>query len=151
MHQAHDGRDSFLAGGRPLGVVPACDVLADAQDVGDVGHGAAAGQDVGGQGVAETVGVGTNDFLLGRAGGRTAWTPRSFGVFRHGSVSARFTQRAPAADESGTIPLWANECTWNFAHLNNPFTRIVVREIVQNEGYLCPEICSPEELLEVDQ
>lgn len=41
--------------------------------------------------------------------------------------------------------------TWNFAHLNNPFTRIVVREIVEDEGYLCPEICSPEELLEVDR
>lgn len=38
--------------------------------------------------------------------------------------------------------------TWNFAHLNNPFTRIMVRQIVENEGYECPEICSPEELLE---
>jgi len=41
--------------------------------------------------------------------------------------------------------------TWNFAHLNNPFTRIVVRRIVENEGYLCPEICSPEELLGIDK
>jgi predicted nucleic acid-binding protein len=41
--------------------------------------------------------------------------------------------------------------TWNFAHLNNPFTRMMVRQIVENEGYFCPEICSPEELLEVDQ
>lgn len=40
--------------------------------------------------------------------------------------------------------------TWNFAHLNNPFTRIMVRQIVENEGYMCPEICSPEELLEGD-
>jgi predicted nucleic acid-binding protein len=38
--------------------------------------------------------------------------------------------------------------TWNFAHLNNPFTRRKVREIVEAEGYGCPEICSPEELLE---
>lgn len=38
--------------------------------------------------------------------------------------------------------------TWNFAHLNNPFTRIMIRQIVENEGYVCPEICSPEELLE---
>ena len=38
--------------------------------------------------------------------------------------------------------------TWNFAHLSNPFTRMMVRQIVQNEGYVCPEICSPEELLE---
>jgi len=38
--------------------------------------------------------------------------------------------------------------TWNFAHLNNPFTRMMVRQIVQNEGYQCPELCSPDELLE---
>jgi predicted nucleic acid-binding protein len=41
--------------------------------------------------------------------------------------------------------------TWNFAHLNNPFTRRAVRRIVEQEGYFCPEICSPQELLEVDQ
>ena len=41
--------------------------------------------------------------------------------------------------------------TWNFAHLNNPFTRKMVRHIVESEGYECPEICSPEELLEVDK
>lgn len=41
--------------------------------------------------------------------------------------------------------------TWNFAHLNNPFTRILVRRIVENEGYACPEICSPEELLEIEK
>ncbi len=41
--------------------------------------------------------------------------------------------------------------TWNFAHFNNPFTRTMVRQIVENAGYSCPEICSPEELLEVDQ
>jgi len=38
--------------------------------------------------------------------------------------------------------------TWNFAHLNNPFTRKKVREIVEASGYQCPEICSPDELLE---
>lgn len=41
--------------------------------------------------------------------------------------------------------------TWNFAHLNNPFTRRKVRQVVEGEGYECPEICSPEELLEVDK
>jgi len=41
--------------------------------------------------------------------------------------------------------------TWNFAHLNNPFTRMMVRQIVENEAYRCPEICSPEELLEADK
>lgn len=38
--------------------------------------------------------------------------------------------------------------TWNFAHLANPFTRMMVRQVVENERYRCPEICSPEELLE---
>ena len=37
--------------------------------------------------------------------------------------------------------------TWNFRHLNNPFTRMMVRQVVENSGYACPEICSPEELL----
>ncbi len=40
--------------------------------------------------------------------------------------------------------------TWNFTHLNNPFTRKKVRK-VEAEGYSCPEICSPEELLEVER
>lgn len=41
--------------------------------------------------------------------------------------------------------------TWNFAHLNNPFTRKLVRQAIEGEGYECPEICSPEELLEADK
>ncbi len=39
--------------------------------------------------------------------------------------------------------------TWNFSHINNPFTRMILRQVVENEGYRCPEICSPEELLEI--
>jgi hypothetical protein len=38
--------------------------------------------------------------------------------------------------------------TWNFGHLSNPFTRRLIRKIVEREGYSCPEICSPDELLE---
>jgi predicted nucleic acid-binding protein len=38
--------------------------------------------------------------------------------------------------------------TWNFAHLNNPFTRLLVRRAVEMANYRCPEICSPEQLLE---
>ena len=37
--------------------------------------------------------------------------------------------------------------TWNFKHLNNPFTRTLVRNIIERQGYVCPELCSPEELL----
>ena len=38
--------------------------------------------------------------------------------------------------------------TWNFKHLNNPFTRMMTRQVVENAGYVCPELCSPEELLQ---
>jgi hypothetical protein len=40
--------------------------------------------------------------------------------------------------------------TWNFAHLNNPIARIKIRQVVEDNGYRCPEICSPEELLEIE-
>ncbi len=34
--------------------------------------------------------------------------------------------------------------TWNFTHRNNPFTKIKIRRIVENAGFECPEIVSPE-------
>jgi len=37
--------------------------------------------------------------------------------------------------------------TWNFSHINNPFTRMMIRQLAENSGYIAPEICSPEELL----
>ncbi len=37
--------------------------------------------------------------------------------------------------------------TWNFSHINNPFTRMMIRQAVENMGYICPEIVSPDELL----
>lgn len=39
--------------------------------------------------------------------------------------------------------------TWNFTHINNPFNRRHIRQIIEREGYVCPEICSPSDLLEV--
>ena len=41
--------------------------------------------------------------------------------------------------------------TWNFAHINNPFKKMLIRQSVENAGYLCPEICSPDELIEGNQ
>ena len=41
--------------------------------------------------------------------------------------------------------------TWNISHLNNPFSRKTIRKVIEGEGYECPEVCSPEELLEVDK
>jgi len=40
--------------------------------------------------------------------------------------------------------------TWSFAHLNNPISRMQIRRIVEASGYQCPEVCSPEELLEMN-
>jgi len=41
--------------------------------------------------------------------------------------------------------------TWNFSHINNPFKKMLIRQSVQNAGYRCPEICSPDELMEATQ
>ena len=37
--------------------------------------------------------------------------------------------------------------TWNFAHINSPFTKMMVRQTVENAGYECPEIVSPDAFL----
>ncbi len=37
--------------------------------------------------------------------------------------------------------------TWNFSHINNPFTRMMIRQIIENNRFACPEICSPDEFL----
>lgn len=37
--------------------------------------------------------------------------------------------------------------TWNFKHINNPFIRSRIRQVVEENGWNCPEICSPEEFL----
>jgi predicted nucleic acid-binding protein len=41
--------------------------------------------------------------------------------------------------------------TWNFSHINNPFKKMLIRQAVENAGYRCPEICSPDELMEGTQ
>ena len=37
--------------------------------------------------------------------------------------------------------------TWNFKHINNPFLKNTIRNIIINNNYKCPEICSPEEFI----
>lgn len=37
--------------------------------------------------------------------------------------------------------------TWNFSHINNPFTKMMIRQAVENAGYECPEIVPPEAFL----
>jgi hypothetical protein len=34
--------------------------------------------------------------------------------------------------------------TWNFSHINNPFTKMMIRHAVETAGYQCPEIVSPD-------
>lgn len=38
----------------------------------------------------------------------------------------------------------------NFKHINNPFLFGKIRSVVEEAGYVCPEICSPEQLMEND-
>lgn len=37
--------------------------------------------------------------------------------------------------------------TWNCRHINNAVTKPIIRAICEAEGYFCPEICTPLELL----
>jgi predicted nucleic acid-binding protein len=37
--------------------------------------------------------------------------------------------------------------TWNFKHINNPFMKKKIRKIIEESGYICPVLCSPEELI----
>ncbi|MCP4376885.1 MAG: type II toxin-antitoxin system VapC family toxin, partial [bacterium] len=37
--------------------------------------------------------------------------------------------------------------TWNFKHINNPFTKNKIKAIIEDAGYVCPVLASPEELL----
>jgi hypothetical protein len=36
--------------------------------------------------------------------------------------------------------------TWNFKHINNAETKKLITRIVESLGYVCPLLCSPEEL-----
>lgn len=38
--------------------------------------------------------------------------------------------------------------TWNFRHINNAHSKANVRMAIEGVGYVCPELCSPEELRE---
>ncbi len=37
--------------------------------------------------------------------------------------------------------------TWNFSHINNPFTKMLIRQTVEIAGYECPEIVPPDAFL----
>ncbi|MCF6300081.1 MAG: hypothetical protein L3J52_03025 [Proteobacteria bacterium] len=37
--------------------------------------------------------------------------------------------------------------TWNFKHINNANTRNKIIDVVKHNGFQCPVLCSPEELI----
>jgi len=41
--------------------------------------------------------------------------------------------------------------TWNCRHINNPATKPFIRKVCNIQGYSCPEICTPIEMLEVNE
>lgn len=41
--------------------------------------------------------------------------------------------------------------TWNCRHIDNPVTKPVVRAICDTEGFSCPEICTPMEIMEINR
>jgi len=36
--------------------------------------------------------------------------------------------------------------TWNFKHINNAEKKNKILDLVTEAGYVCPQLCSPEEL-----
>lgn len=40
--------------------------------------------------------------------------------------------------------------TWNCWHIDNAEMKPVVRKVCANHGYVCPEICTPQELMGVN-
>ncbi|MCK7501000.1 MAG: hypothetical protein MZW92_70825 [Comamonadaceae bacterium] len=36
--------------------------------------------------------------------------------------------------------------TWNFKHINNAETKALITHVVEADGWVCPILCSPEEL-----
>ncbi|MGH8558573.1 MAG: hypothetical protein ACRESZ_14165 [Methylococcales bacterium] len=36
--------------------------------------------------------------------------------------------------------------TWNFKHINNAETKAAIIKVVESHGFICPTLCSPDEL-----
>jgi len=36
--------------------------------------------------------------------------------------------------------------TWNFKHINNAEKKLAISKVVESFGFVCPQLCSPEEL-----
>lgn len=80
----------------------------------------------------------------------------------HLSISDEATQIAELLLSNNVIPKGSEEdalhigiaaaqgadylLTWNFKHINNAETKAAIIELVESCGYICPQLCSPEEL-----
>lgn len=78
------------------------------------------------------------------------------------SISTEATQVAELLLSCGAVPEGSEEdalhigiaaaqgidylLTWNFKHINNAETKTAIVELVESCGYICPQLCSPEEL-----
>jgi hypothetical protein len=85
----------------------------------------------------------------------------NFPVLESGGESRAFAARiveicglpSQAIADAGHVALTAMHgldflLTWNCAHLVNPHITSKIRLVCQSEGYSCPVICTPEQLME---
>jgi len=59
-----------------------------------------------------------------------------------------------AIDDAGHVAIAATHridylLTWNCRHLDNAEIKPLIRAVCSKHGYICPEICTPEELMGV--
>ena len=78
------------------------------------------------------------------------------------TISDEATQIAETLVSRGVIPKGSEEdalhigiataqgadylLTWNFKHINNAETKTAIIDLIESSGYICPQLCSPEEL-----
>ncbi len=63
---------------------------------------------------------------------------------------------AKAIDDAGHVAIAATNnidylLTWNCRHLDNAEIKPLIRSVCAKHGYICPEICTPEELMGVNE
>lgn len=78
------------------------------------------------------------------------------------SISEEAAELAKLLLSRGAVPLGSEEdalhigiasaqgadylLTWNFKHINNAEKKMAISKVVESLGFVCPQLCSPEEL-----
>jgi hypothetical protein len=62
-------------------------------------------------------------------------------------VSALVNDEILGGDRQAALRRKQSMLTWNFRHMDNAETKPRVRELCLINGYKCPEICTPQELM----